>query len=82
MSEKQEQAEWVELANYRTGFEADMARQALEAADIPVLVRSDASGIFGVGYGGGVTGGITLFVPGPELDVARSLLGDIPDEHV
>jgi Putative prokaryotic signal transducing protein len=76
-NEQQDQAEWVELTNLRTGFEADMLRQELEAAEIPVLVRSDAAGMFGAGYGGGVTGGIRVFVPSPEIERARELLDDI-----
>ena len=50
------------------------ARQLLEAEGIPVLVQSNAPGIFGAGFQGAVTGGIVLRVPSPELDRAASLL--------
>lgn len=67
-------AEWVEVATYSTGLEADMAKNALEQAEIPVLVRSNASGIFGLAFQGVVAGGIALQVPSPEFDRARALL--------
>ena len=51
-----------------------MARQLLESEGIPVLVQSNAPGIFGAGFQGAVTGGIVLRVPSPELDRAASLL--------
>ena len=67
-------ASWVVVGSYGTGLEADMARQLLEAEGIPVLVQSNAPGIFGAGFQGAVTGGIVLRVPSPELDRAASLL--------
>ncbi len=69
-------AEWVEVATFSTGLEADMARNALEQAEIPVLVRSNAPGIFGLAYQGVVAGGVALQVPSPEYDRARELLSD------
>ncbi|MEQ1692905.1 MAG: DUF2007 domain-containing protein [Gemmatimonas sp.] len=69
-----DQAEWIELTTYSTGLEADMARQTLDAEGIPVLVKSRAPGIFGMNYQGAITGGVTLFVPGPEADRAFELL--------
>jgi hypothetical protein len=67
-------AEWIAVASYSTGLEADIARNALEFEDIPVLVQSNAPGIFGLAFQGVVAGGITLHVPTPELDRARDLL--------
>lgn len=69
-----EQAEWIEIATYGTGLEADMARQALDAEGIPVLVKSDSPGIFGLNYQGAISGGVRLFVPSPEAARALELL--------
>ncbi len=68
------QAEWVTIATYSTGLEADMARQTLEAEGIPSLMNSNAPGIFGASFQGAVTGGISLQVPSPVADEARTIL--------
>jgi len=75
-------AEWIEVATFNTGLEADIARAALEDADIPVLVRSNAPGIFGFAYQGGVAGGVALHVPTPELERARELLATPDNGHL
>lgn len=66
--------EWIAVATFATGLEADMARQQLDAEGIPVLTKSDAPGIFGAGFQGAVGGGVTLHVPSPEVDRAIMLL--------
>ena len=78
MSNEQEHAEWIVIGNFNTAFEADMIRQTLEAEGIPVLAKSDAAGIFGAGFQGAVTGGVTLHVPSPEFDRAQELLDLTP----
>ena len=70
-----EEARFVPLANYPNGFDADVARQQLEDDGIPVLVKAVQGGMFGAGYLGPVTGGVTLFVPSPELERSKELLG-------
>jgi len=75
-------AEWVEIATFSTGLEADIARDTLEGADIPVLVRSNAPGIFGLAFQGVVVGGIALHVPTPEVERARELLATSPERHL
>ena len=70
------QAQWVTIATFSTGFEADMARQRLEAEGIPVLVGSNAPGIFGASFQGAVTGGITMQVPSPVSEWAHALLSE------
>ncbi len=67
-------AEWVVLGSFNTGLEADIARQTLEAEDIPVLVKGNHPGIFGAAFQGVVTGGIELLVPDAELARARELV--------
>lgn len=66
--------QFVPLANYPNGFAADLVRQQLEDEGILVLVKALQGGMFGAGYLGPVTGGVTLFVPSPELDRAKALL--------
>jgi hypothetical protein len=67
--------QWAQLASFSTGLEAEMARQKLEAAGIPVLIKSDASGIFGAGFQGVVPSGVTVSVPDPELARAQEVIG-------
>ncbi len=70
-----DEARFVPLANYPNGFDADMARAQLEEEGIPVLVKAVQGGMFGPGFLGPVAGGVTLFVPSPELERAQLLLG-------
>ncbi len=51
------QGDWAKLANYRSGFEADMACATLEGADILVQLRGQQIGIYGLGFQGPVPGG-------------------------
>jgi len=80
-----ERAEWIDVATFATGIDADIARDTLERAEIPVFVQSNAAGIFGLAFQGAVPGGITLRVPSPEAERARALLANAPlldDEYV
>jgi len=65
---------FVSLATYSNGFDADLARETLEAEGIPVLVKGPQVGIFGAGFQGTVQGGVELQVPSPELERAQALL--------
>lgn len=67
-------AEWVSIGTFATGLDADIARSALEAEQIPVLMQGNAPGIFGLSYQGNVAGGVTLQVPSPEVTRALALL--------
>ena len=62
------------MGTFTTGLEADMARNSLESAGIPVFTKGEQPGIFGGGYGGNISGGITLHVPSPEVDRAQEIL--------
>ncbi len=78
-----EKAEWETIANCTSGLEADIARVALEAEGIPVMVRSDGAGIFGLAYQGTVPGGVKLQVPSPEAARAREILSyEDPRAHL
>ena len=64
--------DWTELASYSSGFEADMAIGQLESAGIPALRDShDTVGIFGAGFQGATSKGVTVRVPASLLDEAR-----------
>lgn len=71
-------SDWVQLATFATGFEADFAQQSLTEAEIPCLLRGNQAGMFGAGFQGPVMGGITLYVPSTAIDTARDLL-DLED---
>jgi hypothetical protein len=67
-------AEWIKLATFTSGLEADIARATLEEAEIPVQVRNQQIGVFGPSFQGPMPGGVDVYVPSPELDRARDLL--------
>jgi len=67
---------FVPVANFANGFDADLARETLEAEGIPVLLKGPQVGIFGGAFQGTVLGGVVLHVPSPELERAKALLGE------
>ena len=69
-------AEWIKLATFGSGLEADIARARLEEAEIPVQLRGEQTGAFGPSLMGTVPGGIDMYVPSPELQHARELLDE------
>ncbi len=69
-----ETRDWTTIGSFGTGLEADMARELLVAAGIPVLMHSERSGIFGPGFQGSMPGGAGLAVPATFADQARELL--------
>ena len=71
-------SDWIKLASFSSGFEADLAVAALETAGIPaVVVGHQVSGIFGVGFQGRVVGGIDVKVPRPMLDNAWEIIASL-----
>ncbi|MGK2961494.1 MAG: putative signal transducing protein [Gemmatimonadaceae bacterium] len=66
--------EWESLGLFPTGLDADIARQALEEAGIPVLVKGDRAGIFGAAFQGAFSGGVEILVPTIALAHAREIL--------
>jgi Putative prokaryotic signal transducing protein len=58
------------IKSYPTRVEADLARIALEAADVPSVVVG-----LGVGMEGG-TAGVQLLVPDDQVEAALGVLGD------
>jgi hypothetical protein len=58
------------IKSYPTTVEADIARMALEAADVPSVVVG-----IGVGMEGG-SAGVQLLVPDDRIEEALTVLGD------
>ncbi|MGK2934501.1 MAG: putative signal transducing protein [Gemmatimonadaceae bacterium] len=67
-------SDWVQLTTFSNGFEADIAQQSLNEAEIPCLLQGNQAGMFGAGFKGPVMGGIALYVPSSALQTARELL--------
>ena len=66
---------WAAVATYASGFEADIVIARLEAAGIPaVRDNNDTAGIFGPGFQGATSHGVTVKVPSSLLDDAREAL--------
>ncbi|HSM61680.1 MAG TPA: DUF2007 domain-containing protein [Longimicrobiales bacterium] len=68
---------WTRVAVFAAEPEAELARQQLEGADIPVAVLNDRTGIFGPGFAGPTPLGITVLVPEECLEEARELIADL-----
>ena len=66
--------QFVPLASFANGLDADLARARLEAEGIPVILKGPQVGMFGAGFQGSFMGGAELLVPSPELDRAKALL--------
>ena len=67
--------EWVSIARYAAGFEADLAVARLETEGILAIARgNDITGLFGPGFGGATSRGVDVLVPSDAVDAARSLL--------
>ncbi len=67
---------WRKAAVFPAEPTAELARQQLEAAGIPVAVLNDQTGIFGPGFAGASHLGVTVLVPADRLQEARELLED------
>lgn len=65
---------WTPVLSVGSGLEADIARAALEAEGIPVLVRGHNANMFGGAFQGPVIGGLELLVPGHAVHRAREIL--------
>jgi hypothetical protein len=66
---------WAVLATYASGFDADVAMAQLETAGIPAIRdNNDTVGIFGPGFQGATSRGVTIRVPAGALEDARSVV--------
>lgn len=62
---------WVLLGQYEFGYQVDLAEATLSEVGIPVLVKGREAGIWGPGFAGAPSQGLTVWVPGERLDEAR-----------
>ncbi len=62
------------IRTYSTRLEADLARIALEGADIPAAV-------FGVDVGFAGIGGVQLLVPEDRVEAAQKVLEDLEESN-
>jgi hypothetical protein len=66
---------WRVVATFASGFEADLAIALLDAAEIPAIRdNNDSVGIFGPGFQGASSRGVTVRVPADALEDAREIL--------
>lgn len=64
---------WIVLATFGARWEADLIVQALRAAKIPVLVDGPDAGLFGPGFSGGFSPGVSVKVPVEFSELAREI---------
>lgn len=67
-------SDWVKAAEFATRFEAELVRERLVSADIPIVIKSHEAGLFGPGFQGAVPSGVELHVPRERLSEARDLI--------
>jgi hypothetical protein len=66
---------WEVVATFASGYEADLAIAVLDAADIMAVRDSDdTAGIFGPGFQGATSRGVSVLVPSDALEDARAVL--------
>ena len=65
---------YTEVARFSSRVEAETVGHALDPYDIPFLVQSADTGMFGPGMVGWSPGGAALLVPDEHLDRVRELL--------
>lgn len=70
---------WTLLASYDYGHEVDFAEATLSEAGIPVLVKGREAGIWGPGFAGAPSQGLSVWVPEERLKDARDILESEPD---
>ena len=72
---------WREVATFASGFEADLAIAQLGAAGIEAVRDSnDTVGIFGPGFQGATSRGVTVLVPAARLGDALAALQPIDED--
>jgi hypothetical protein len=73
---------WEVVATFASGYEADLAIAVLEAAEIEAFRDSntDTVGIFGPGFQGATSRGVSVLVPSDALEDARAVLSPAEPE--
>jgi hypothetical protein len=73
--------QWVRLANYASGLEADMVVERLRGAGLTADVRGrDIVGVVGPSFQGVTARGVDVLVLDSELEQARTLLAEDNEE--
>jgi Putative prokaryotic signal transducing protein len=84
MPDRAPRARWVACKEFGNEIEASIAVAILDGAGIPAVIRSnDSVGLFGVAFQGFSSHGVTVMVPSPALEAARTSLAlarALPDE--
>lgn len=70
----EDRKDWEAIASYSATYETEIPVQQLEAHGIPVLVKGSEAGIWGPGFAGPTSRGLTLMVPADRAGEARELL--------
>lgn len=67
--------EWISIATFSAGYEADIAIARLDAAGIDAVRRgNDTVGLFGPGFEGHSARGVDVLVPSTVAAEARDVL--------
>ena len=74
------ESEWAKLKDYASRLEADLDIATLATENVPTIVRGPEVGIFGPGFSGSTSLGVSLFVPKQMLEFAQELIGKEPAE--
>lgn len=75
MSDTPERARWVACREFGNELEASIAVAILDGSGIPAIIRSnDSVGLFGPAFQGFSSHGVTVMVPSPALEAARTAL--------
>lgn len=69
---------WTLVRSYEYGHEVDFAEATLAEAGIPVLVKGREAGIWGPGFAGASSQGLSVWVPAERLADARDILATDP----
>ena len=73
------ESSWAEFRTYASVIEAELDKGLLEEAEMPVVITSPVSGIFGSGFIGSSVHGVQLLVPAALLEEAATV-APAPDE--
>ena len=73
------ESDWTLVTSYEYGHEVDFAEATLTEAGIPVLVKGREAGIWGPGFTGASSQGLSVWVPEERVADARELLAPDSD---
>jgi hypothetical protein len=72
--------QWIKLANFSSGLEADITVERLRSAGLHAEARgNDVVGIVGPGFQGTTGRGVDVLVLDSEIKEARELLADLAE---